>query len=122
DTPRAAPPSDRGSPARARGTAARSRSRRWCRCEGALPPAACSRRAPRRARSRASPGSPPAAGAARSWPLASVGHEHVARVADGANVLRALRVGLDLLAHAHHAQVDAAVERIPVALLAQVED
>src|SRR5687768_2031991 len=48
--------------------------------------------------------------------------EDVALVAHGADEARVLRIGLDLLAQPHHAQVDAAVERIPVALLRQVED
>src|SRR6185369_12816514 len=53
---------------------------------------------------------------------ASVGHKDVALVAYGPDVSRMLGIGLDLLAQAHDAQVHAAVERIPVAFLAQVQD
>ena len=48
---------------------------------------------------------------------APVRHEDVALVADGPDEPRMLGIGLDLLAQPHDAQVDAAVERIPVALL-----
>src|SRR5512138_2707005 len=56
-----------------------------------------------------------------AWSI-SVRHEDVAFVADRADEARMFRVRLDLLAQAHDAQVDAAVERIPVALAVQVED
>src|SRR5262249_42677468 len=47
---------------------------------------------------------------------ASVRHEEVALVAHRADEPRMLGIGLDLLAQPHDAQIDAAVERIPVAL------
>src|SRR6185312_7829311 len=51
----------------------------------------------------------------------SVGDEDVAFVADRANEARMLGIGLDLLAQPHDAQIDAAIERIPVALI-EVQD
>ena len=52
----------------------------------------------------------------------AVRHEDVAFVADGPEEARVLGIGLDLLAQPHHAKVDAAVERIPVARLVEVQD
>src|SRR4029453_12506998 len=52
----------------------------------------------------------------------SVGYEDVALVAYGADEPRMLGVGLDLLAQPHDAQVHAAVERIPITLLLEIQD
>src|SRR5690348_5402094 len=51
----------------------------------------------------------------------SVRHEKVALVSYRANEARMLGIGLDLLAQAHDAQIHAAVEGIPVALV-EVQD
>jgi hypothetical protein len=48
--------------------------------------------------------------------------EDVALVAHGLDVLRVLGIGFDLLAQPQDAEVDAAIERVPVALLAEVQD
>src|SRR5213075_277545 len=52
----------------------------------------------------------------------SVGYENVAFVAYGPDEARMLGIRLDLLAQPHDAQIHAAIERIPVPLLMQIED
>src|SRR5690349_8731015 len=52
----------------------------------------------------------------------AIRHEDVAFVAYRPDEPRMLGIGLDLLAQPHDAQVDAAIERIPVALLVEVQD
>src|SRR4029077_3040501 len=52
----------------------------------------------------------------------SVAHIHIARPRDRLYELRLCRVALDLLAEPCHADVDAAVEGLPVAPMRQVEE
>ena len=82
----------------------------------AQPPSSASaqRQAGQQARSRSR------RAAAAHVALTPAGHEDVARIAHRPDELRMLGIGLDLPAQPHDAQVDAAVERIPVALLARV--
>src|SRR5262245_37528358 len=49
-------------------------------------------------------------------------HDDIALVAHGPDVARMLGIGLDLLAQPQHAQIDAAIERVPIALLAYPQD
>src|SRR5690349_17464044 len=114
DIRRAERPRASGRRARARGTAARRRSTRWCRCAAPPPARARKRRAPRRARRT---GGRPGSGshAADAWSSAFARQEDVTAVADGLDELRMLGIRLDLLAHAHDAQIDAAVERVELA-------
>src|SRR3954447_15858623 len=55
-------------------------------------------------------------------PSSSVGDEDVAFVAYRPDESRMLGVGLDLLAQANDAKVDAAIERVPVPLVVEVQD
>src|SRR4029078_8147917 len=52
----------------------------------------------------------------------SVGYEDVALVAYGADESRMLGIGLAFLAQPHDAQIHAAVEWIPIALLLEIQD
>src|SRR6266478_6844151 len=52
----------------------------------------------------------------------SVRDEDVALVAYRPDEPRVLGIGLDLLAQAHDAQIDAPVERVPVSLLVEIQD
>src|SRR5215813_1511034 len=54
--------------------------------------------------------------------LSAAGHEDVALVAHGPDELRVLGIGLDFLAQPHDAKIDAAIEWIPVPMLAETQD
>src|SRR6185437_6956146 len=63
--------------------------------------------------------------ACRYWPIGwsrSFRNEDVALVAYGPDEPGMLGIGLDLLAQPHDAQIHAAVERVPVPLLVEIQD